>query len=215
MLAPYEPRTVGAKPDTDETTMMSPRPRGTIAPSAACESRSTAVQLRWNIRSWSASGVSQNFPASPIPALFTSRSTGRSTSDSRVRTVLVSASTARSAGSTSTSTPCADRSGGGGALQPVHVPGDDDQVLPLGGELPGERRADPGRGPGDERGHAATAGPARKRFAGSHSALISASRRLVSAGQTSSVCSVGVLIPYRKPSDAPERLVRHHVEDLG
>ena len=105
MLAPYEPRTVGAKPDTDETTMMSPRPRGTIAPSAACDNRSTAVQLRWNIRSWSASGVSQNLPGSPIPALFTSRSTGRSTSDSRVRTAVVSASTARSAGSTSTPTP--------------------------------------------------------------------------------------------------------------
>ena len=58
--------------------MMPPRPRADIAPSAACESRITAVTRTSSIACSCSTSLSRNRRFSPKPALLTSRSTGRS-----------------------------------------------------------------------------------------------------------------------------------------
>ena len=67
----------GWKPASDETLRMPPRPRSTIAPAAACVSRTSAITFRLISRiSVSMSSV-WNGPNVPKPALFTRRSTWR------------------------------------------------------------------------------------------------------------------------------------------
>ena len=109
-VAAYGPREAGTNPEVDDTMMTSPAPRGTIARSAAWVSRRTAVQFSASNRSWSASSVSQKRPLSPMPALLTSTSTGRSGSASRSSTAREASRSVRSAGSTSTATRCRSRS---------------------------------------------------------------------------------------------------------
>ena len=143
-----EPGIAAPKPDTDETLMISPRPRSTMPGKTASVNRITACTFRLSSCVSPSTVERRNGVFRLRPALFTNRSTGRAGSCSRVATNSRPASVPRSAMITSTGTPCsAQRLGRGG--QPVGVAGHHHEFVLLGGEPPGERGTDAGRGAGD------------------------------------------------------------------
>ena len=132
--------------------MMPPWPRSVIAPRAAWVSRSTAVTSTSSMRLLGVDGVVEE-PVLEAEAGVVDQQLDRPVAVGHPALDRASwPRSARSAGSTSTSTPYAARSSVGDGLQPLLVAGDEHQVVAAGGELAGELVADPGGGAGDEGG---------------------------------------------------------------
>ena len=142
-----------------ETLTTAPRPRSIMPGSTARVRCSTAVTLTSSWRCSSSAPAVSSEPAAARPALLTSRSTGATSgSASRAATWSRPAASARSAGSTSTTTSGLPRVRGRG-VEPPPVAGDEHEVVAVAGEPGDERGADAGRRPGDHGGgHTATLG---------------------------------------------------------
>ena len=134
--------------------MIAPRRRVTIGPSAAWVSRTSATTLSRISRSSPstsssakrAEGAEAGVVHEEVDGLRRDRASRASTA---ATTALGRAGRPRAP---RRATPCAARELGGDSLEPSRVAGDEHEVVAARGERVGERRADPGRRAGDERG---------------------------------------------------------------